>query len=171
MNSALFIEWLDEFNEHIKASDADRQVLLLIDGAGCHAGSVDHLMSNVKVWKLPPNCTAIMQPCDQGIIRSVKIWYRSVICKRLLDSIEYGYSHAPPTVPEAVRLLRKAWQFVHHTTIMRCWRHSAVIERSRYDDLLPKKKTCTALVDSKQVMKQAHTTFTRPAMYCCSQKV
>ena len=34
------------------------------------------ILSNITLFFLPPNVTSVVQPLDQGIIASYKIWYR-----------------------------------------------------------------------------------------------
>ncbi|KAG0444570.1 hypothetical protein HPB47_013651 [Ixodes persulcatus] len=49
-------------------------------------GKMDLKLTNVELQFLPPNCTSLIQPLDQGIINSVKWSYRwRLIDKLLLD--------------------------------------------------------------------------------------
>lgn len=68
MNSALFHQWFDRFNENMAA--AERNVLLLLDNVSCHR--TDRAFSNIVVYMLPPNRTAHLQPQDAGVTRAFK---------------------------------------------------------------------------------------------------
>ena len=58
-----------------------RNVILLVDNAGGHNMShkLVELLTNVKVYFLPPNTTSVIQPMDQGIIAAFKCYYRKLI--------------------------------------------------------------------------------------------
>jgi len=66
------------WNDYLKKLDAQmrvlgRNILLLIDNAPTHALHENTHLTNVKIEFLPPNTTAHLQPCDQGIINSLKV--------------------------------------------------------------------------------------------------
>ena len=54
---------------------------LLIDNAGGHNISLElkNKSINVKVFYLPANTTSVLQPLDQGIIRTFKLYYRKLL--------------------------------------------------------------------------------------------
>lgn len=51
-----------------------------------------HITLFVEMAFLPPNTTSIVQPCDQGIIRSFKSSYRQEISKTILSQLDDGDS-------------------------------------------------------------------------------
>ena len=60
-------------------------------------------VSNIEAWAikpvfLPPNTTAILQPCEQGIISSLKCHYQKEVNKLLLRQIDEGGSSTDFTV-------------------------------------------------------------------------
>lgn len=55
-----------------------RYVLLFLDNVPSHPHSLTS-PSNVKLFFLPANTTALLQPLDQGIIKNMKVHY----CRRL----------------------------------------------------------------------------------------
>jgi serine/threonine protein phosphatase PrpC len=81
----IFEAWLLEFNEKMKKEN--RHVLLLIDNAGGHNISLElrNKLTNVEVSNLPANTTSVLQPLDQGIIRTFKLYYRKLLVEYLLD--------------------------------------------------------------------------------------
>jgi hypothetical protein len=66
------------WNEYIKKLDTkmrrqNRNILLLVDNAPTHALYETTHLTNITIQYLPPNTTAHLQPCDQGIINSFKV--------------------------------------------------------------------------------------------------
>lgn len=66
------------WNTYLKNLDATmraqkRNILLLVDNAPTHALYENTNLTNINIEYLPPNTTAHLQPCDQGIINSFKV--------------------------------------------------------------------------------------------------
>ena len=51
-------------------------------------GWVGGKYSNIRIQFLPPNTTAKLQPLDQGIIKSTKHNYRTILMTRYLAGVE-----------------------------------------------------------------------------------
>ena len=73
MNSDLFEEWVHELDR--KFEQQNRKVVLIIDNCPGHP-AIGGLKA-IQLCFLPPNTTAVTQPMDQGVIRSLKAKYRS----------------------------------------------------------------------------------------------
>uniref|UniRef100_U9SKN9 DDE-1 domain-containing protein n=1 Tax=Rhizophagus irregularis (strain DAOM 181602 / DAOM 197198 / MUCL 43194) TaxID=747089 RepID=U9SKN9_RHIID len=79
------------WNEYLKKLDAqmraqNRNIILLVDNAPTHSLYENTSLTNITIEFLPPNTTAHLQPCDQGIINSFKVskfnlYFASVILK------------------------------------------------------------------------------------------
>ena len=116
MTSQLFQTWLNTVNTKMKSED--RSILLFVDNCSAHP---DVVRSNVKLIFLPPNTTSKLQPCDAGIIQTVKMHYR----KQLLRSVLFHMDEAScasdlvkkVSVLDAIMWLRKAWDAVKPSTI------------------------------------------------------
>ena len=52
-------------------------------------------LTNVKAHFLPPNCTSVIQPLDQGIIHAFKYIYRKLIVKFILLCAEEEREYTP----------------------------------------------------------------------------
>ena len=72
VNSKVFQDWLLEFNARMRSQS--REVLLALDNFSGHALGVDlceENLTNMNIVWLPPNCTSIVQPVDQGPLQKI----------------------------------------------------------------------------------------------------
>ena len=83
MTGPIFDLWLTDWNNNLIKQN--RYVLLLIDNA---PGHVIGEYSNIRIQFLPPNTTAKLQPLDQGIIKSTKHNYKTILMTRYLAGVE-----------------------------------------------------------------------------------
>jgi hypothetical protein len=65
----------------------DQNIFLFVDNAPTHALYETTHLTNITIKHLPPNTTAHLQPCDQGIINSFKV--RNIVD---LNIIEHYYT-------------------------------------------------------------------------------
>ena len=83
---------------------------------------------------LPPNTTSEIQPCDQGIIKTMKSYYRKSMVKSLIRAVNNGsaMSDFKITLLDSLEMIRKAWESVTPTAISNCFRRAG-FERSLDD--------------------------------------
>lgn len=129
MTADLFKKWfhecfVPEVKKYMEQKGLEFKVLLLIDNAPSHP-VLDH--PNIQVQFLPPNTTSLIQPLDQGIIATFKMYYIKQAFKYILDSIEernltvmdawknYTIMHCITHASKAVKQLRTS-------TLNACWR-------------------------------------------------
>ena len=72
-----------------------RNCLMLLDNASSHGGadtlltkvgSLDAFrLSNLLLLFLPPNCTSVVQPLDQGIIAAFKAHYKGKLARCMVQ--------------------------------------------------------------------------------------
>lgn len=62
-------------------------VALMIDGFSGHDENCIDPYQQVKVFKFPPNVTALYQPLDQGIIAALKTGYKSRLLEKLVEVV------------------------------------------------------------------------------------
>lgn len=86
MTCKIMESWLIQLNERTKQKK--RNILLFMDNATSHP----HLnLSNIKLIFFPPNTTSVLQPMDQGVIYTTKMYYRKKVLSRLcreMDTVE-----------------------------------------------------------------------------------
>ncbi|XP_064465874.1 tigger transposable element-derived protein 4-like [Ornithodoros turicata] len=105
------------FEEYVRLLDRrftvkGRKIVIVMDNASSHT-QLENLTS-VELAFLPPNTTAIVQPLDQGVIRSMKQIYRkNIMCKTYAIHL-LG----------AVHLLQHSWQQVEPSTVQNCFRRA-----------------------------------------------
>ena len=85
MNDEIFASWLDSINIYFKSQN--RKILLFIDNCSAQFKSEQKKLSNIKIIFYPANCTPVLQPLDQGIIRSFKVFYRRYLLQNIVDRI------------------------------------------------------------------------------------
>ncbi|POW17221.1 hypothetical protein PSTT_00543 [Puccinia striiformis] len=75
MTATIMSPWLQKLDNRFRQEK--RHVLLLLDNFSAHLKGLEGLcLTNLKVEFLPPNLTSVLQPCDAGIIRAFKAYYR-----------------------------------------------------------------------------------------------
>ena len=74
MTSSIFCKWLIYLNRDMVKQD--RHIALLVDNCSKHPKDCGSELTNVVPYFLSPTVTSLIQPCDMGIIRSLKARYR-----------------------------------------------------------------------------------------------
>lgn len=122
MTTAIFSEWLCDFDK--KMQREERHVILFVDNFTAHeAASQSVILKNVRIEFLPPNCTSIVQPVDQGVGNTLKIRYRKFLVEHMANMVLCGKQPE-----EGVDLLRsciwlaRAFNSLNETeTVVRCF--------------------------------------------------
>lgn len=136
MTQEIFSGWLAKWDKEL-----DRKILLLVDN--CTAHNVNLNLKNIKLVFLPANTTSLIQPCDQGIIRTFKAYYRTKMRRNLItlidETLESQAASTSPTlranelakkinILEALHLANEAWDNVSDVTIRNCFRHGGFVK-------------------------------------------
>ncbi|KAL4233818.1 hypothetical protein ACF0H5_008496 [Mactra antiquata] len=121
MNSRIYEEWLTGLDKKMRRQN--RNILLFIDNASSH---VDMELRNVKVVKLPANCTSVLQPMDQGIIQSLKLKFYKHQSTYILGKMEKSSMSGSEllktvTLLDTVYWIDRSWRNVEPTTITKCF--------------------------------------------------
>lgn len=139
MTSDLFEEEIRKWDKELSVQK--RKILLLIDNCTSHSDIKN--LEWIKIVFLPPNATSIVQPMDQGVIRSLKCHYRKQLILRILEGYEKGVD-CNLSLLDAILMLEKSWRAVTEITIRNCFRHAGLSkgvtvteENDEEDDDLP----------------------------------
>ncbi|KAI0999363.1 hypothetical protein K3495_g8832 [Podosphaera aphanis] len=102
-----------------------RKVLLIMDNCSAHIPVQElPVLRNTTVKYLPPNSTSKIQPCDAGIIRSFKAYYRHRFNQELLDELDGIEGAEKISILEGIQFAAAAWQVaVKQQTIANCYLH------------------------------------------------
>ncbi|KAH8033708.1 hypothetical protein HPB51_015544 [Rhipicephalus microplus] len=117
---------------------ANRSVCLLLNNCSTH--HVDKQLGNVRLVFFPPNCTSVLQPLDQRVIRSVKCADRERLIQRLLLNI---HMKRPTDVDlfMALEMIAAAWSATSPAVITNCF---------TYAGLVPPQASCTNLAEPEE---------------------
>lgn len=121
--------FVKEVKQHLKAKKLPLKALLLLDNAPGHPDSDDLKVKTadgyIEVMYLPKNTTALIQPMDQNVIKTLKAHYK----KRLLMDI-ISQPDADITlllkqfnIKDAILNAAFAWQQVQSSNVIRSWRN------------------------------------------------
>lgn len=123
MTAVIFNDWIRKWDDKLK-----QDILLLVDNCTAHVLNVT--LKHINVVFLPANTTSLLQPCDQGIIRALKAYYRHEMRARLLDEIDNTQNLTAndlakkTNVLDAVHLLTASWNRVSAQTIRNCFAYA-----------------------------------------------
>ncbi len=86
------------------------------------------VLRNTRVFYLPPNMTSVVQPCDAGIMRTFKAYYKKRFNNLLLDGYENNIDNPEKiSILDAFRLAVPAWvEDVLPATIANCFHHCKI---------------------------------------------
>ena len=90
-----------------KFTKEKRKITLIIDKSPAHP-MIDNLKSIGLIF-LPPNTMSKLQPMDQGVIHSLKAYYKSLALKKLVVAIEKGKDLPVFSILNAIKILDLAW--------------------------------------------------------------
>ena len=110
MTLQIFEQWLRLWNRELQKEE--RYIALVVDGYKVH--QTRQRYSNFSLYFLPACQTSIMQPLDQGIIRSFKANYRASLLHQKI-SLRF---------PSYVRLICQSWREVSTKTIVNCYKNA-----------------------------------------------
>lgn len=124
----LFKEWfydvfIPQVKKYLIGKNLPPKAVLLLDNATAHCDEVQLISDdgNISVFFFPPNTTAILQPLDQHVIKTLKQVYRK---KLLFDLISKTGDNLNDKLNEinlkdVVFLITEAWNEVSETVISR----------------------------------------------------
>ena len=128
MTSDLFETWARKADKQMRL--ARRHILLFIDN--CPAHPELNGLTNIKLMFLPPNTTSHLQPCDQGIIKAFKVYYRKFIVDSALSSFE---NSTEAQINIKIYRTSAAWQMVSVKCIANCFKKAGFEHSSQVNDV------------------------------------
>ncbi|XP_048194687.1 jerky protein homolog-like [Perognathus longimembris pacificus] len=128
----IFSDWFNKYfvpaaRAHCKQAGLENncKILLFLDNCSAHPPSELLVKSNVFSIYLPPNVTSIIQPCNQGILRSMKSKYKHFFLNRMLASVNRGLKIQDFlkefSLKDAIYAVANAWNDVDKSTLTNAW--------------------------------------------------
>ena len=93
-----------------------RRALLFVDNCSAHKFASE--LSYTIIMKLPVNTTSKLQPCDQGVIRSMKAKYRVRLSNLMLTADQTK----DVNLYNGLMMLKAAWTEVTAEVVLNAWR-------------------------------------------------
>ena len=93
-----------------KFTKEKKKVVLIIDN--CPAHPMIHNLKSIELIFLPPNTTSKLQPMDQGVIRSLKAYYKALALQRLVVAIDKGKVLPVFSILDAIKMLDLALSLI-----------------------------------------------------------
>ncbi|CAG8475386.1 4743_t:CDS:2, partial [Acaulospora morrowiae] len=84
-------------------------------------------LKNLQIKFLPANMTAYIQPCDTGIIRNFKVYYRKILVSQWIHELNEGQEMKKPNIKEVIEIVADAWDNVKQETIKNCWLSTGIL--------------------------------------------
>ena len=81
MTRTFFDGWLKSWDKQLQTKQ--RKVALLMNNCSAHKPTI--YLKNVSIFLLPPNTTSILQPCEMGVIKSMKSYFRHEMRQKHID--------------------------------------------------------------------------------------
>ncbi|KAI6649962.1 Tigger transposable element-derived protein 4-like [Oopsacas minuta] len=137
--------------------------MLLVDNCPAHLGlceKYDGVKANLKLVMLPKNTTAKLQPCDQGVIRSLKAHYRGKLARLILNKEAKSVS-----LYEGLCMVRLAWSQVTTEVVVNCWKKSRLNDGKDQPDVDEAEVADKDLDDVGEVMRMANIEDMQPVAH------
>ena len=122
MDSQIFEEWVRKLDRTFRMER--RKIALLIDNCPAYLSVPD--LTNVQLIFLPPDTTSVLQPMDQGVIRSLKVHYRGRVVRRLCRALDKMKTLPKISILQAMKILVSSWEAASAQTIVNCFRKAGV---------------------------------------------
>ena len=123
----IFEEWVRKLERTFQMEG--RKIALLIDNCPAHPSVSD--LTNVQLVFLPPDTTSVLQPMDQGVIRSLKAHYRGRIVRRLCRALDKTKTLPKISILQAMKILVSSWEAVSEQTIVNYFRKAGITSEAQ----------------------------------------
>lgn len=134
VTASLFEDWfghhfIPEVERYCQSKQIPFKVMLLIDNAPGHPpATLTSFDPRVKVEFLPPNTTSLLQPMDQGVIKTFKAYYTRRSFAHLHKAMRQNNELSVKefwkqfNILEAVRIIGESWDEISQKTLNGVWK-------------------------------------------------
>lgn len=120
MTSEIFEKVLRKWDSELRGNN--KKIILFIDNCPAHP-QIQNL-TNIKLAFLPPNTTSVIQPIDQGVIKTLKNHYRRLLVQKMVNDTEKSSTPFAVNLLDAIEMITTAWARVSPDTIKKCFSHA-----------------------------------------------
>ena len=106
-----------------------RKVALQIDDCPAHPEIKN--LTNFSLICLPPNTASVLQPMDQGVIRSLKAQYRKKVVRLCIKGVESNKPYPKISILQAMKHLVSSWNAVSKETVVTCLKKSNISQSNQ----------------------------------------
>ncbi|XP_039956435.1 jerky protein homolog-like [Bactrocera tryoni] len=125
MTMALFEEWfyktfVPEVKEFLRGENLPEKAILLLDTALCHPKERELKSTDGQILIMcpPPDCTAVIQPMDQNVIRLTKMNYKTSLLGHIVRrGKSVNETLKSISLKDAIYFLSKAWNALNVSSI------------------------------------------------------
>ncbi|XP_064103302.1 tigger transposable element-derived protein 1-like [Macrobrachium nipponense] len=132
MTGSIFKDYIGKLEKELELycekEEIPFKILLILDNAPSHPLSIENLSSNIQFAFLPPNTTSLLQPCDQGIIKTFKSYYlrstlTDMVARTQTDKMTVKEYWKQFTIKDALRFIKESWEKVPRKCLNGVWKH------------------------------------------------
>lgn len=141
MDRVIFRKWffekfIPQVKTYLAANNLPPKALLLLDNAPAHpdAEILKSEDGNIFVAYFPPNVTSVAQPMDQGVIETMKRFYRKDLMLQLLEENDFMGFWKTLNLKEAIYAVARAWNKVKETNIRKAFYKIMTLEDEEDED-------------------------------------
>ena len=110
-------------------------------------------LTNVQLVFLPPNTTSVLQPMNQGVIRSLKVHYQGRVVCQLCRALGKTKTLPKISILQAMKILVSSWEAVSAQTIVNCFRKADITPEAQNATITDKGGSFS---DLKESLQQLH---------------
>ncbi|XP_065645611.1 tigger transposable element-derived protein 4-like [Hydra vulgaris] len=127
MTGDLFTEWVMKLDSFFRAQD--RKVALLVNNCSAHP----HIegLSNINLIFSPPNTSSVLQPMDQGVIRSLKAHYRHKIVRLCIKAVDNNEPMPKISILQGMKDFVSSWNAVSKETVINCFKKAGISKTNK----------------------------------------
>ncbi|XP_047129756.1 tigger transposable element-derived protein 4-like [Hydra vulgaris] len=120
-------QWVMKLDSFFRAQD--RKVALLVNNCSAHP----HIegLCNINLIFFPPNTTSVLQPMDQGVIRSLKAHYRHKIVRLCIKAVDNNELMPKLSILQAMKDLVSSWNAVSMETVIDCFKKAGISKTNK----------------------------------------
>ncbi|CAL4247680.1 unnamed protein product, partial [Meganyctiphanes norvegica] len=129
MTADLFTEWFHKYfvpktKKFLLDQNLPPKAFLYVDNCTAHPENNTLISGDIVVKFLPPNTTSILQPMDQGILRQLKVIYKSRLMLDLVADDDKSIIQAwkDYNIRDAIFNIASAWDNIKPENHQKAWR-------------------------------------------------